>query len=516
MQWIRKHKIWSFIILIVVLAVGYLIFGGNGGSAGSEHTVVTAERGALSSTVIGSGQVSSDDEVELASEVAAVVISTPVKNGQIVTQGTLLVALDATEAEIALENAKVQLEKLKKPPEALELLQAENATEDAKENQLELTADLAAAYNEAFNALVDTYLDLPDLAIGLDDILSGSTLSDSAARLESEQAREYRNQAIDLYYKADKAIQSDLKEYRLLTRESPRGAINAMIQRGRNTGKLAADAVKALRNFVDYMAERNDNPGQVFTTEQASLATYAEETNTHLAELLTSENDIARLDDELVAAGRAIREAEEELIDLKNGADALDIKAAELEIREKEEAYQNYFIRAPFSGIAAKVNVKVGDRATIGRSAVTFITHEHLVEILLNEVDTAKVALGQQAKLTLDAIPGLELNGTVTEISTLGSVDDGVATYTIKINLETSDPRVKPGMSVEANIVTESKADVLLVPTAAISMENGKKFVKILENGNFRRQEIEAGLEGTTQTEVISGLESGEKVIIAH
>ena len=96
------------------------------------------------------------------------------------------------------------------------------------------------------------------------------------------------------------------------------------------------------------------------------------------------------------------------------------------------------------------------------------ITKQKIAEISLNEVDAAKVKVGQKVTLTFDAIDGLSITGEVSEIDALGTVSQGVVTYGVKIAFDTQDERVKSGMSVSAAIITDVKQNVLLVPNAAV------------------------------------------------
>jgi HlyD family secretion protein len=95
----------------------------------------------------------------------------------------------------------------------------------------------------------------------------------------------------------------------------------------------------------------------------------------------------------------------------------------------------------------------------------------------------------------------------------VGTVSQGVVTYTVKIGFDTQDDRVKTAMSVSAAIITDIKQDVLLVPNAAVKKSNNEQYVEILENNIPRYQAVEVGLSNDTMTEITSGLKEGDKVI---
>ena len=92
----------------------------------------------------------------------------------------------------------------------------------------------------------------------------------------------------------------------------------------------------------------------------------------------------------------------------------------------------------------------------------------------VNEVDISGVAVGQTASVTFSAIPGLECDAKVEKIATVASGDssmgsDGVVTYEVDLVIDQPDERIKPGMTANATIQTQSVSDVLMVPIAALN-----------------------------------------------
>ena len=146
----------------------------------------------------------------------------------------------------------------------------------------------------------------------------------------------------------------------------------------------------------------------------------------------------------------------------------------------------------------------------------------------LNEVDVAKINVGQKATLSFDAISDLSIAGTVSEIDAVGTVSQGVVTYAVKISFDTQDDRVKNGMSVSASIITNIKQDVLSVPNGAIKTKNGTSYVEIFDTplqtpiagavGSPsvvapKQQIVTTGLASDSITEIVSGLKEGDQVV---
>ena len=157
------------------------------------------------------------------------------------------------------------------------------------------------------------------------------------------------------------------------------------------------------------------------------------------------------------------------------------------------------------------------------------ITKQKIAEISLNEVDVAQVAVGKKALLTLDAIEELTIEGEVVEIDAVGTENQGVVTYRAKISLNSRDERIRSGMSVSVEIITNVKSDVLFVANSAIKSQDGD-YVEIVERidpktaltGNvgasalenfIKRQQVKIGISNDDITEIVSGLDEGTLVI---
>ncbi len=504
-----------------------------------QYTTAAVERGTLISSISGSGQVSASDQVDVKSEVSGDVVYLGVKNGQEVRAGQLLAQIDShnaqkavRDAETALETAQLELEKLLEPVDELDLLKAENNLIRAKESKQEAEDDLPKTYEDGFNNIANTFLDLPSIMSGLQGILLNSDFSDNqwnidyyADKVDSYDSRilKYKEKARSNYRITRDNYEQSFDDYKETSRYSDSATIEALIDQTYETTKDIAETVKSIKNFIDFyedIASQHDLgiPSPV-ATHQSSLESYTSITNSHLSSLLSIQQTVGNSKKAIIDAERSIEELELSLEDLKAGTDDLDIRAKKIAIQQKEDALLDaqqdlakYYVRAPFDGLVAEVNVKKGESISSGAVA-TLITKQKVAEITINEIDTAVVKVGQKATITFDAVEDLTITGEVAEIDTLGTVTQGVVTYDVKIVFDTQDERIKPGMSMSASIITEMKQNVLMVQNSAIKSEGDWQYVEILENGNARRQPIETGLSNDLYTEVISGVEEGAQVV---
>ncbi len=137
-----------------------------------------------------------------------------------------------------------------------------------------------------------------------------------------------------------------------------------------------------------------------------------------------------------------------------------------------------------------------------------------IITVSLSEIDAVKVKTGQRATITFDALPNETFTGKVLGINTTGSVSSGVTTYPATIILDTPNDTILPNMSTTANIITDVKTDVLLVPSSAVTTSNGQATVTILQNNNPAPVAVTTGESSDTETEITSGLTEGQTIIV--
>ncbi len=133
----------------------------------------------------------------------------------------------------------------------------------------------------------------------------------------------------------------------------------------------------------------------------------------------------------------------------------------------------------------------------------------------LAEGDAARIQAGQTASLTFDALPNLTLTGHVLAASPASTVISNVTNYYVTVTLDALDPRIKSGMTANASVVVSQAANVLAVSNSAITRIGGNAFVTVLEkDGKTQRVPIHTGVVGDTQTEIVSGLQAGQKIVL--
>lgn len=213
-----------------------------------------------------------------------------------------------------------------------------------------------------------------------------------------------------------------------------------------------------------------------------------------------------------------------------NNADA-DIAAAHAKVASKLRDYQenSSIIVAPSAGVISDVilssgSVLAASSTTSNTSGATIVSAQTIgkisdsagqliASVSLSEIDIISVKANQKVVLTLDAFSDKSFTGKVLAVNTSGSISSGVTSYPVTILLDAASVDIYPNMAVTAEIITEIKNDVILIPTTAITTVNGTSTVQIRKDGNISTAQVELGSSNDSQTEVVSGINEGDEVI---
>jgi len=465
------HKKLSALGLIILVLVSYKAYGYVAGSgSGTRYVETKADKGNVSVLVTGTGQVSALKQVILNAKTSGEVVYVGAKSGDYASAGQVLVQLDARDAKMALDNAKLSLEKAK------QLAETSDPTKGLSKNS-----------SDALTTINKYFIDTEEILSGLDDIYNDYTVSVYKMNLQLQADRDRYAVAEASYNKAKKAHEQVLAKYRSSRESLTDSQISVLISEVVASAQQTFQAVKDSNTFVTkvYDGTYAVSRSAELIDDKTNLNTWVQTVDSAIASLSSSRNTIT--------------------------SSNYEIKSLELTVKQKQYAYNDCFVVAPFDGLV-QIDVAKGD--TISGSVGTIVTNQKVATVELNEVDIAKVKIGQKANLTFDVADDLKLTGTVSEVDVVGAVSQGVVSYKVKINFNTQDERIKPSMSVSADIVVDGKNDVLVVPSEAVKTLGNRKYVETLsQDGTLNKIFIEVGLSDDTNTEIVSGLNEGDKIV---
>jgi len=178
-------------------------------------------------------------------------------------------------------------------------------------------------------------------------------------------------------------------------------------------------------------------------------------------------------------------------------------------------------IYAPISGVIASISTQEGETVAASLAAPTFVNLIDLkrleVQTYVDETDIGKIKTDLEAVFTVDTYSDMDFEGKVTAIYPKAVIEDNVVNYIVTVEItDFKDKILRPEMTASVTILLETRKNVLVVPTSAITREGGERFVTVLENGNRVRRKVRIGWREGSYTEIVSGLKEGENVVISE
>lgn len=229
------------------------------------------------------------------------------------------------------------------------------------------------------------------------------------------------------------------------------------------------------------------------------------------------------LAEERVVFLKAKLQFQEDLV--RSKLELLDIKKQRIE--QKIEYFLNarakFEIKAPIGGVVLYIPKQDGGRWEIGervwmmRKILMVADISTLrVDAKVLEVDAARIKVGQPARVTVDALPGQEVQTRVAEVGRMvheRSAQDSTKVFDVYLPLAELDEAMRPGMSVTVIIQVTRAADTVVIPVAAVIATRGGTFVDILKKaGGRQRTPVVLGARQDNRVEVLEGLEGGERL----
>jgi len=180
--------------------------------------------------------------------------------------------------------------------------------------------------------------------------------------------------------------------------------------------------------------------------------------------------------------------------------------------------YDRSVIRAPFDGIVSEMSLRVGELAGPqgGRGPIKMIDEKpRLVKGDIDEIDLSRVRLGQAARVRVPAARREPFPARVTRVVPfIDTTKEQDRTSQIELRLEGADNQAPVGASAEIEIVVESKAAVLAVPTRAVLGSGVKRYVYVARSGRLAKQSVEIGIGNYDRTEIIGGVGAEDVVAL--
>jgi HlyD family secretion protein len=445
------------VIALVLLFASLRAQANNNSSGKSTYQTTTVQRGTLTSTVEGTGTVTSLLSANLNWSIAGQVDKVNAQIGDRVKAGDVLATLFQDSTQSTLESNLITAQ------ENLAQLTSPSAIATAEQT---VANDEQAVYNAqaALNNL--TYQNSNTAAIqnALSNlVLAGDNLSHAQ--------KIYSSVPGDPSVDADKA-----NAYQLLY-----------------SAQLAYGSAEANYNLTKGHANQ-----MLVDADTAALALAK-------AKLVEDQNLVAALTDGQVP-------------DNATGTALLQLVQDKLAVQTAQDNLNNLEITAPFNGTITQTNVIPNALVTAGTNAFRIDDLSNLViDVQVVEIDINHVQVGQPAEITFDAIPNKTYNGKVIKTDLAGTSTQTSVNFVVTVQLTDADAMVKPGMSANVTIVTDEVKNALLVPSTSIFTDtNGQPYVYLVQNGGLVKVPVTVGAVSDSATQILGDtLTAGDPIVLS-
>ncbi|MSP13424.1 MAG: efflux RND transporter periplasmic adaptor subunit [Chloroflexi bacterium] len=294
---------------------------------------------------------------------------------------------------------------------------------------------------------------------------------------------------------------------------------------------LAQAKVEQAQSAYDKVAWRPDigslpqaaNLQQATVEYERAQAVYNQKVKgPEAAPIASAQAQVSSAEAQVSSAEAQVVSAQAQVDKLKNPPNAQDVTIAEAQVSQAEASLaqtklrlEDSYLKAPVGGVVAIVNGNVGEFTNAATPTVVLVDlSKYHITVNIDETDISRIQLGQTANLTLDAFPGAELQGEIRKVAVTASVQQGVVTFPVRIDVAKSPLPLKPGMTVNVNIVVDQKEGILLVPLRTIRSRQSdrEKVVTVIQDGQPKAQVVKVGLTNDTDAEILSGLSEGDQV----
>jgi len=532
----RRFK-WGIVIVVILLVI-VTVFLNLSKKNTVEYITANVTQQDIVQTVEVTGSVEAADNIDLNFTSTGTLLQMLVKVGQQVQKGETLAALSAGNAISQVDNARAALDLARSQLDELlagastqdigvsqeEKIQAQTAYQTALDDlsNLESTRDneLSSLQNIALNTMTDKYFVAQYSLDIVYDMIMDTTADDNlyvSDIISLHQAKSYYNTAQLDYNNLDVLINTALASGQQDDILVAFDQLEVVLEEVSDT--LTATFV-VLLNIINNTVYTET----VVTANKASINTQSTAINTAIAAVQDAASDIRTrslyYDNQTIEANNNILSK----LDLKQAPPrSFEIAAKEAQVRQAQATLNRYLsdlaqtvIKAPVDGVVTKINFDQGEQTSFSSPVISMIGLSQLqIEVDVPESDITKIEVGDSVFISLDAFSSDdEFVGTVTFIDPAATVISDVIYYKVKVSLDIANDKVKSGMTADLTIQTDSRIDVLAIPTRAVVYKDGQKYVQVLVNGQVEDKEITTGLRGDDGfIEIMSGLSVDEQVV---
>ncbi len=501
-NWSLTKKIIYGLLLLFVLFIVYKIFAPKDNSA--NITSDTVKRINLKETVLATGQVTSNTDLNLSFSGSGVVRSIRVKVGDKVKAGQILATLDQgsvlgalTSARGAVAAAQARYKKILEGASSEEITLAKVALDNAK-------LDLDRTKSQQDLLVSNAYKNL---------------LNSTPEAIPTNGVNDYTAPTISGNY--NKSVEGNIN---ISIFQSSGGLSFGASGLATGTGPVTTTNPQPIGDsglYIKFPSSTNVTiTDWVISIPNTKASTYVTNLNAYNAALKAKEVALgsaqALVDQRTAELSLKQSSARQADIDLAQA----DILSAQGGLQNAEANYENTVLRAGADGTITKVDIKLGELAQASKEVMVLQDISNLyLEANVNEANIENVKIDAPVELTFDAFGTDNIfKGKILKVDPSSTLISGVVNYKVTATIESS-PTLKPGMTANMTILVGEKDSVLVAPSRAILTDKtGKKTVRLITNPKtkaYKEVEVATGMEGDGGlVEITAGLNESDEIVV--
>lgn len=484
---LKRKKVWIPIASVLVIVVFFIFKPVNN----SKNTVTDiAKYSDLKQTVLATGQVVSNTDLDLSFSGSGVVKSIKVKVGDVVKKGQVLATLDQgsalatlTSARGALAAANARYKRVLEGSTSEEITLAQVALDQTRATQETLVKN---AYESLLNSTPEA--------------------------IPADGTSDYEAPTISGTYNLGKEGKINLTLY-----YSSGGISFTATGLTEGSGNVNTIIPQPIGNSGLYIKFPSGNvldiKDWVINIPNKKASNYLTNYNAYQAALSQSQSAIDQRTAELALKLAQARPSD---VDLAQA----DIISAQGQVEQATAKYNDTLIIAPADGTITSVDIKVGELASALKEVIVLQDVSNMyLESNINEANIASLAIGMPVDITYDAFGSEKIfNGTITKINPASTVVSGVVNYKVTVGVDQIE-NLRPGMTANMTIKAKEKDHILSAPIRSIiDDKDGNKVIRIVTNKKtkkFKEVPVSLGLEGDGGlVEILSGLKEGDEFVV--
>ncbi len=473
------------VIAAVAIAVVTIVAVNANKGKGGELAVNETDRvirGDIEETITGSAVVEPYERYEIIALVSGDIISSPFEVGDEVKEGDLLYEFDKSTASLSIEKQELSLEQSRNSyNNALE--EAEKLTVKAPcsgvISGIEIKEGKDVQGSATLATIENTYnleVDLPFNYSQVSQIYVGDTATVSSSAHMSQITGTVKHVAANPTTQADGTML-----YNVTISLTNPGALSAGLSVGGEIKGMISPGSGVLKNG---------------DTEKVNAEVAGEVTRVYV-----ENGDYVNKGDVLFTL-----KSDSVTNSIKNSD--LQYRSSSLSLQETRDGLEDYSLTSPINGTVLTKNKKAGDTIDRNSSTQTLMVVADISKLKfvlsIDELDISKVEVGQEVKVTCDALEGEVYYGEITNVSVEGTSTNGVTVYEAEVVV--AEPgNLRPSMNIDATVVFNSSENTLMVPSGDIKTVMGKSYV-FVKSGDAKGKS-----ENDDEEEMpVVGIERGE------